>query len=325
MIVHRGEIMAEHEPRGVHTSVLVDEAVAQVSEALARVRATGGPAWVVDATVGAGGHAHALLSAEPEARLLGLDQDPAILDMARARLSRHGERARLAHARFSQLGEVLRAEEIEGVACVLADLGVSSLQLDQAERGFSFLADGPLDMRMDPTRERTAADIVNRWDEDDLADLLYHEGGETRSRRIARAIAEGRSRAPFLRTGALAEAILRALGPGGRAHPATRTFQALRRAVNEEGDELSELLWGAEDALFHGGRLVVVAFHSGEDGQVKRFFHEGSRDGRWSLPFRRPQSPGRDEVLRNPRARSARLRAGERSRRPGERQEEQRP
>jgi 16S rRNA (cytosine1402-N4)-methyltransferase len=314
--------MAEREPERVHTSVLRDEVVAQTLEALARVRASGGPALVVDVTLGAGGHAQAVLEAAPGARLLGLDQDPAILDLARARLSRFGERAQVVHARFSRLPEVLFDQGLTEVACVVADLGVSSLQLDEASRGFSFLTDGPLDMRMDPTRTRTAADIVNAWDEDDLADLFYHEGGETRSRRIARAIVEGRRRAPFLRTSALAETIVRALGPGGRAHPATRTFQALRRAVNEEGDELAALLWGAEDALAHGGRLVALSFHSGEDGQVKRFLQEGARDGRWRLPFRRPLAPEREEVLSNPRARSARLRVGERTRRAGERREE---
>ena len=166
---------------------------------------------------------------------------------------------------------------------MLFDLGVSSLQLDRKERGFSFQSDGPLDMRMDPSRDRTAADIVNGWDEGDLADLFYYEGGETRARARSRGpLAEGRRRAPYLRTGALAEAIASALGPVARAskiHPATRVFQALRRAVNEEGEELIAGLAAAERLLAPGGTLVVVGFHSGEDREVKRFFAEGSREG----------------------------------------------
>ena len=183
------------------------------------------------------------------------------------------------------------------VSGMLLDLGASSLQLDTPERGFSFSADAPLDMRMDPDRPRTAADIVNRWDEDDLADLFFHEGGETRSRRVAAAIVEARRRAPLLRTLALADLIERTLGRA-KLHPATRVFQALRRAVNEEGEELGAGLAVARDWLVDGGRLAVISFHSGEDAVVKRFLSEGAAEGEWRLAGRKPLRPGQAEVAR---------------------------
>jgi hypothetical protein len=174
--------------------------------------------------------------------------------------------------------------------------------------------DGPLDMRMDPDRERTAADVVNRWDEGDLADLLYYEGGETRARKIARAIVESRRRAPFQRTLPLADLIENTVGRRGRTHPATRTFQALRRAVNQEGEELAQALELADRWLVDGGRLGVISFHSGEDGTVKRFLARGAEEGRWRLLTKRPLRAGRPEVLANPRSRSASLRLAERVR-----------
>jgi 16S rRNA (cytosine1402-N4)-methyltransferase len=196
---------------------------------------------------------------------------------------------------------------------MLLDIGVSSMQLDQSNRGFSFQVDGPLDMRMDPTRDRTAADIVNHWDEGDLADLIYYEGGETAARKIARAIVQGRRRAPFLRSAALVDTIVQAIGgAGGKLHPATRTFQALRRAVNEEGEELRSGLCAARHLLAAGGRLVVISFHSGEDREVKRFFADGARKGEWRILTHKPLEADLAERRANPRSRSARMRAAQR-------------
>jgi 16S rRNA (cytosine1402-N4)-methyltransferase len=275
-----------------------------------------GPVWIVDGTVGLGGHAEVILDGIPRARVLGFDQDPEALEIAQEKLARFGDRARIRRGRLSQLSRLVHEERAEPVLGMLFDLGVSSLQLDRGTRGFSFQADGPLDMRMDPSRDRTAADIVNSWDESDLADLFYYEGGETRARPIARAITEARRHAPFLRTGALADHITSAAGPAGRTakiHPATRVFQALRRAVNEEGEELIAGLSAAERLLRPGGRLVVLSFHSGEDREVKRFFAQGGREERWNVLTRKPIESEESECRRNPRARSAKLRAAERA------------
>lgn len=294
---------------GVHVPVLPEACVAAF-ESVAR---EGG--WIVDATLGAGGHSRLLLEAFPELRLLGTDQDPEILAIAQENLAPFGERVQLECCRLSELARVIRKLRIGRPVGLLMDIGASSLQLDRAERGFSFLQDGPLDMRMDPTRDRTAADIVNDWDESDLADLFYYEGGETRARRIARAIVESRRRVPFQRTGALADLVARALGsPGGRLHPATRVFQALRRAVNEEGEELRAGLGTAEHWLADGGVLAVISFHSGEDGEVKRFLAEGARGGRWRVLTKKPVQPSHEEVRSNSRSRSARLRVAVRTR-----------
>jgi 16S rRNA (cytosine1402-N4)-methyltransferase len=307
-------------PQPMHIPVLSAEVV-EIFRGLDRAQARG---WIVDATVGAGGHAALLLEALPDARVLAVDQDPLAVELAERRLcgrARFGSRVRVCRGRLSQLARVIRDERAEPVVGMLFDLGVSSMQLDSAARGFSFQHDGPLDMRMDPSRDRTAADIVNRWDERDLADLLFYEGGETRARIVARAIVAGRRRAPFLRTAALADAIAHAVGrsPGtSKLHPATRSFQALRRAVNEEGDELQAGLGAADLCLATGGRLAVISFHSGEDREVKRFFASRVRDGRWRALTGKPIEASADERRANPRSRSARLRAGERARRPGE-------
>jgi 16S rRNA (cytosine1402-N4)-methyltransferase len=272
--------------------------------------------WVVDGTLGLAGHAELVLDAFPGANLLGLDQDPEALEIARVKLARFGRRARVRPGRLSELSRLVRKEQVGPIFGVLLDLGVSSLQLDRAGRGFSFQHDGPLDMRMDPSRDRTAAHIVNTWDESDLADLLYYEGGETRARQVARAIVEARRRAPFLRTAALADTIAGAAGAssrGAKIHPATRAFQALRRAVNEEGEELLAGLSAAEHLLPQGGRLIAIAFHSGEDREIKRFLSQGSREGRWSVLTRKPVEAGETERRDNPRSRSAKLRAGERT------------
>jgi len=304
----------------VHAPVMTREVLALLAGAESSLaQSSKSERWVVDATVGSGGHAAALLAACPGVRLFGIDQDPEILDIARVRLAEHSARVVLEHARMSNLEQELDRHGIERVHALLIDLGASSLQLDRPERGFSFQADGPLDMRMDPTRARTAADIVNHWDEADLADLFYYEGGETGARRVARAVAEARRRAPFLRTLALAAVVERTLGGRhGRLHPATRVFQALRRAVNEEGEELLAGLATADARLASGGRLAVLSFHSGEDGVVKRHFAAGSRGGSWSLLTKKPLHASREELSQNPRARSASLRAAERRHGEGE-------
>ena len=285
---------------------------------------------VVDATLGAGGHSALLLERFPRLRLLGTDQDPEILSVARERLELFSSRVRIEHARMSELTGLLRDLD-EAPIGLLMDLGASSLQLDRPERGFSFAWDGPLDMRMDPRRERTAADIVNSWDEGDLADLFFHEGGERGARRVAKAIVDARRRTPFRRTRGLSEIVALSLGrpvragtprgaqKGGKTaiHPATRVFQALRRAVNEEAEELEAGLQAASDHLAEGGRLLAISFHSGEDGVVKRFLAGGSQAGAWELESRRPIESTRDEVRRNPRSRSAKLRVAIRRRSDG--------
>ncbi len=277
--------------------------------------------WIVDGTLGLGGHAALLLERLAGVRVLGIDQDPDARRLARGHLERFGERVRVRAARMSELSRVIRKERIGRPIGMLFDLGVSSMQLDRPERGFSLAADGPLDMRMDPTRERTAADIVNTWDESDLADLFYYEGDEPGARVVAREICRARRRAPFHRTAALADTIAAALGRpagGGRIHPATRCFQALRRAVNEEGEELLAGLQAAECWLADGGRLAVVSFHSGEDRVVKRFLAAGAREGRWEILTKKPVRPSPEEERRNRRSRSARLRVARRVRGAGD-------
>lgn len=270
--------------------------------------------WVVDGTLGMGGHASLILEACPGLRLLGIDQDEQALALASERLAPFGDRVRLRKGHLSGLARTIRKERIGRPVAALFDLGVSSMQIDKPERGFSFIDDGPLDMRMDLSRERTAAEIINYWDEGDLADLFYYEGDETRSRKVARAICEARRRVPFLRTAALAQLIASTLGEGGRIHPATKCFQALRRAVNEEGEELLRGLDAAEHWLADGGRLAVISFHSGEDREVKRFFKDGVRAERWDVLTKKPISAGSDERRRNRRSRSARLRIAVRKR-----------
>jgi 16S rRNA (cytosine1402-N4)-methyltransferase len=293
----------------VHLPVLPEETLA----AFAPIAEGGG--WVVDATLGAGGHSRMLLERYPSLRLLGTDQDPEILDIARKRLAPFADRIQLEQARLSELTRLIRKLQRGSPLGWLMDVGASSLQLDRPERGFSFLHDGPLDMRMDPSRERTAADIINRWDETDLADLFFFEGGERAGRKIARAVVDARRRAPFRHTGALADLVERATGrAGGRIHPATKVFQALRRAVNEEGEELRAGLEAAQACLATGGVMVVISFHSGEDGEVKRFLQTGSREGRWELQSKKAVQATREEIRSNSRSRSAKLRAAVRLR-----------
>ena len=287
-----------------HVPVLLGPAMEQLA-----VRPGG---FYVDGTVGLGGHAAEVLRrSAPDGTLLGLDRDPDALARARERLAEFGGRARLAHGDWRTLPEVLGAERPDGV---LLDLGVSSLQLDTAERGFSFRADGPLDMRMDRSSGPTAADLVNRLPERELADVIYRYGEEHASRRIARAIVRARERAHLRTTGELAAVVRPAAGRARKRglDPATLTFQALRIAVNRELEGLGEALAAIARRLAAGGRLAVIAFHSLEDREVKNAFRELARD-EFTLLTRKPIRPTDEEAARNPRARSARLRALEKA------------
>ena len=270
--------------------------VAEVRELLA------GRGTVVDMTLGAGGHAEALLEAGVE-RIVGVDRDPDAVREATERLARFGDRFSAVSARFSTMPV---GNRVDGV---LYDLGVSSMQLDRPERGFSYRHPGPLDMRMGPEGD-SAMDLVNSLPETELADLIYRYGEERRSRRVAAAIVRARSRQPIRTTTELARVVAGALGarPGG-PHPARRTFQALRIAVNRELEELAASLPRAASSLAPGGRVVVISYHSLEDRIVKRFFlEEPSLD----ILTKKPIRPSAAEATRNPRARSARLRAAER-------------
>ena len=260
-----------------------------------------GRGTVVDMTLGAGGHAAALLEAGV-GRVVGVDRDPVALALATDRLVDFGSRVRFIKGRFSEVDVDAVGGAVDGV---LYDLGVSSMQLDEAERGFGYRADGPLDMRMGPDGP-AASDLVNELSEEALANVIYEYGQEHRSRRIARAIVRNR---PITGTDQLARVVAGALGrrPGG-PHPARRTFQALRIAVNRELEELAASLPRAVDLLSPGGRVVVIAYHSLEDRIVKFALRE---DPRLEVLTKKPQRPGEDEVARNPRARSAMLRAAD--------------
>ena len=282
-----------------HTSVLL-------AETLELLAVRPGGLWV-DGTVGLGGHAAAILRAcAPDGRLLGLDRDGETLALARARLQEFGGRARLERADYRALPELLGGESPDGI---VLDLGISSAQLDQAERGFSFQAEGPLDMRMDRSQGDTAADLVNRLPEAELANVIYRYGEERASRRIARAIVREREREPIRTTSRLAEIVGRAAPRSRRPglHPATRTFQALRIRVNRELEGLGEALERAALALAPGGRLAVIAFHSLEDRIVKQTFRALALRG-FRILTRKPLRPGEAETRSNPRSRSARLR-----------------
>ncbi len=272
----------------------------------------------LDATVGGGGHALAVLqAAQPGGRLLGIDADPAALAATAARLHAAGltEQVVLCHGSFADLATLAATAGFSTFDGILFDLGVSSYQLDTPERGFSFAADGPLDMRLDPTQGLTAADMVNRLSERELADIIFLYGEEHAARRIARAIVEHRRTQPFHRTAELAEVVVRAVGGRhSRIHPATRTFQALRIAVNHELDRLQTALPQAVELLAPGGRLAVISFHSLEDRIVKQFLRaEASGETpRLTILTKKPVVPTAAEVASNPRARSAKLRVATR-------------
>jgi len=284
--------------------------VAEVLDVLAPSR--GG--LFIDCTVGLGGHSRALLEAGAD-RVLGLDRDPSALAIARQTLSAFGERVELVHADYRELDRVLGERGIDGVSGTLADLGVSSMQLDEEGRGFSFRRDEPLDMRMDRTQGPSAADLLRDAAEGELADVIYQFGEERHSRRVARAIVRARAETPIDTTGRLAAIVRRAVPHHGyqRIDPATRTFQALRIWVNRELDGLDAFLERAARRLLAGARLAVITFHSLEDRIVKHTFRAIAKaDEQLGIVTRRPLSAADTEVERNPRARSAKLRAIER-------------
>lgn len=336
----------EKEPRQAHEPVLLDEVIEWLQPQ------QGGT--FVDCTLGLGGHAQALLSASPDVVLIGMDRDQEALDAARERLQIFENRFQTVHANFEDVAAVLGRLGVNQTRGILADLGVSSLQLDQSERGFSFASSAALDMRMDRSQGETAADLVNSLSEAELADLIFDYSEERGARKIARAIVRERQREPITATDQLAAIVVRALRVPGRwrIHPATRTFQALRIAVNGELDALKRLIPDAVSSLGPRGRLAIISFHSLEDRVVKQsFLRESGRctcDSGTAMPLvtqprmkrartaaepgepdeivcarcgarnrvriltRKPVRPSEEEVGRNPRARSAMLRVCER-------------
>jgi 16S rRNA (cytosine1402-N4)-methyltransferase len=297
--------------RAAHLPVMLDEVLTWLDPRPAGI--------YCDGTVGLGGHAAGVLErSAPDGRLIGIDRDPAALDAARMTLGPFGDRVTLVHARFSQAREVLDRLGLVAVDGFLVDLGVSSPQLDRPERGFSFRNDGPLDMRMDPTTGETAADLLRRVDEAELAQIIRDYGEERHAARVARAIIDARRAGDLDTTGKLAALVARAIPRHEYGkNPATRTFQALRIAVNQELEEVERLLAVAADCLRPGGRLCVIAFHSLEDRIVKRRLRAlAGRDGGGPAVLRiltkHVVPPSGAERARNPRARSAHLRAAER-------------
>lgn len=260
-----------------------------------------------DGTTGAGGHAKALLEAHPEiGRYIACDRDQSALAIAKKTLEPFAKRVDFVHGAFAEMGEHLDALEIEALDGFLIDIGVSSMQLDEAERGFSFMKEAPLDMRMDPTQELTAEAIVNRYSEKDLADLFYEYGEERRSRKVAAAIVIARKKRPIRSTLELVK-VIAPYATRGRLHPATLVFQALRIAVNDELGQLSKGLRAAIHRLRVGGRIAVITFHSLEDRIVKHTMKEAEE---LELLWKKPKVPSREEMRKNRRARSAKLRVG---------------
>lgn len=296
--------MTAAEDPGVHVPVMVRQVLEQLALRPGAV--------VLDLTVGAGGHSERLLEAAADLQLVGTDRDPQILELARQRLERFGSRARLIHSRFDQLDPVLEQLGIEQVDAALIDLGVSSLQLDQAERGFSFDRDGPLDMRMDPGARRSAADLVNQGSRDELLFAIGTLGEEKSARAVVDEILAARRLAPVLRTSELSDLVRKRVRGSRHHHPATRTFLGLRMAVNDELGCLERGLPMVIDQLAVGGRLVVIAFHGSEDRVAKQCFRSEEERGRVRRLNRKPLTPDDDEIRTNPRARSARIRVVER-------------
>ena len=278
--------------------------------------ALGSGATVVDATFGAGGHTKEILSRQPSGRVIALDADPAAVARAVELSSRYPGRLTAVHANFAELDEALEELGIDGVDGILYDLGLSSIQLADTERGFSFAGDEPLDMRLDPTSDDpTAADLLNTMSERDLADLIHAGGDERFARRIARQIVMRRGRSPLRKTSDLVAAVLAAQPRGAsraKIHPATRTFQALRMAVNRDVERLERGLAAAGRRLRPGARVAVISYHSGEDRLVKRVFRRWERDGVATVITRKPMTPSIEETRANPRSRSAKLRVAER-------------
>jgi len=295
---------------GRHVPVLLTEALQYLA---IRPGAT-----VVDCTVGLGGHSEAIVrTLGAKGKLIGFDRDPDALLLARERLDRvcrelgsEAPAVELIDEAFSTVAGHVAAGSVDGV---LADFGVSSLQLDEAARGFSFSAEGPLDIRMDPRKGLSAAQVVNQANERELADLIYQFSDERRSRKIARAIVKGR---PVNTTTQLARIVATAAPAmkGDRIHPATKTFQGLRIHLNRELDEIKDLLEAAPKLLKPSARFVAISFHSLEDRLVKDSFRDGARAGIWTMLTKKPVTAGEDEMERNPRSRSAKLRAAEKNR-----------
>lgn len=281
-----------------------------LTEVISGLEATQGGLFV-DATAGGAGHSRAILAASPSVRLIATDRDLQAVETARERLSEFGERARVVHARFSEIAEVLDESGIDAVDGMLADLGVSSFQLDTAERGMSFRHQGPLDMRMDTSRGETALELIERLDQDELADVIYELGEERASRRVARCIKQALAEGNLNDTIELRRAIVRAVGPRrvGGIDPATRTFQALRIAVNAELNEVTGLLELARTRIKPGGLLAVISFHSLEDRLVKREFQNRNQ---WAPISKKPIIATDEEQAQNPRSRSAKLRVARR-------------
>ncbi len=265
----------------------------------------------VDATLGAGGHAEAVLSIDGT-RLIGIDRDDLALEIARRRLGRFGDRVTLVKSRFSEVDRVIGELGIESVSGLYADVGLSSMQLDDSDRGMSFRQQGPLDMRMDPTSGETALELIERLEADELADVIFKLGEERRSRRVARCIKQAFASGDLNTTLDLRRAVVRAVGPAriGGVDPSTRTFQALRIAVNQEIEELTALTEVAAKLVAVGGVFAVISFHSLEDRIVKRAMRERTV---WAPLTKKPVVPSDAEVSENPRARSAKLRAARRA------------
>ncbi len=291
--------MLDQAPQRAHVPVLFDS----VMEYLAPY--AGG--LYIDGTVGAGGHAAGIADASaPTGRVLGLDADPQALAVAARNLAQYGDRVTLRHSNFSNLKQVAAETGFVPANGILLDLGLSSMQLADPARGFSFASEGALDMRFNPDDPGTAGDLVNHLPENELADLIFQYGEEHASRRIARAIVNNR---PITTAAQLAAVIERALGRHGRVHPATRTFQALRIEVNRELEVLQEVLPQVADVLASEGRVVIITFHSLEDRIVKNWFRQSAE---LEVLTKHPVKPTREETLSNPRSRSAKLRAARR-------------
>jgi len=294
------------EPRARHVPVLLEVVID-----LLRIRPNG---TYADCTLGLAGHAEGIVRRlGPSGRLIGFDRDPEAMALAKERLDRvctelgsEAPQVSLIGEAFSSIAQHVAPQSLDGI---LADFGVSSLQFDEARRGFSFQADAPLDMRMDTRRGQTAEQVVNEMDERELANLIYEYGEERRSRTVARAIVRGR---PVASTGQLARIVASAVPPMKHIHPATRTFQALRIYVNRELEEIRALLEAAPRLLKPSGRLVVISFHSLEDRIAKDSIREGAQQGIWNVLTKKPVTATEEEIERNPRSRSAKLRAAER-------------
>jgi len=286
----------------LHTPVLAAEAIEWL-----RIRPEG---TYVDATTGTAGHAVEIARRLTTGRLLAIDRDPRALEIARERLKPYEEKVVLVHAEFSRIGELQSEMKMPPFDGVLADLGISTLELDSPDRGFSFRWAGPLDMRMNPNLPLTAAEIVNHWSERELADLLYYKAEERDSRRIARAIVRAR---PIRDTEHLATVVAGVRKVRGRQklQPATKTFLALRIAVNREEEELEQFLSRTPATLSSGGRWVVLTYHSLEDRPVKQAFQRLEREGSFRVLTRKVIRPSEEEVRKNPRARSAKMRVAE--------------